>query len=132
MNSKAHDNSYFVAAYPSIDRHLFSVAIPRAVDGIGYDSSRTALTDVSAGGYHEVSFSPGGRYYVLQYKGPDVPWQKVIEAGEKGMPLRCDDWLVLMSRLRTAIGREREVESYAQRVCETDHQPNYAGERRIQ
>lgn len=76
--------SYFIAAQPSIDRHLYSSPIPNAVLSESYTPSRVALTDDSAGGYHEVSFSPEGRYYVLQYKGPEVPWQRVIEAGTKG------------------------------------------------
>jgi dipeptidyl aminopeptidase len=74
---------YYVAAQPSIDRHLFSSPLPNAAVS-EYTPARTALTDSSSGGYHEVSFSPGGRYYVLQYKGPNVPWQKVIEAGYGG------------------------------------------------
>ena len=39
-----------------------------------------ALTDVAAPGYYDVSFSPGARYYVLSYRGPKVPWQRMIEA----------------------------------------------------
>ena len=77
--------SYYIAAQPSIDRHLFSAALPTVSDLTGYSPGLKALTDFSVGGYHEVSFSPGGGYYVLQYKGPDVPWQKVVEAGNDGM-----------------------------------------------
>jgi hypothetical protein len=40
----------------------------------------TPLTDVSSPGYFDVSLSPGGGYYVLSYKGPDVPWQRVVSA----------------------------------------------------
>ena len=29
-------------------------------------------------GYYQVLFSPKCHYYVLNYKGPDIPWQKVI------------------------------------------------------
>lgn len=38
------------------------------------------LTDVSKPGYFDVSVSPKGGFYVLSYKGPDVPWQRVFSA----------------------------------------------------
>lgn len=44
-------------------------------------SSMTALTDTTSPGYFEASFSPKAGYYVLGYRGPEVPWQRLIEAG---------------------------------------------------
>lgn len=44
-------------------------------------SSMAALTDTTSPGYFEASFSPKAGYYVLGYKGPEVPWQRLIEAG---------------------------------------------------
>lgn len=40
----------------------------------------TPLTDVSSPGYYDISLSPQGGYYVLSFKGPGVPWQRVISA----------------------------------------------------
>lgn len=93
-----HDSdtaSYYVVAQPSIDRHLFSSPIPDSAYMTDYTPSRKALTDDSTGGYHEVSFSPGGRYYVLQYKGPDVPWQKVIDTGVEGKSSDTHDFMLI-------------------------------------
>ncbi|OCF39775.1 dipeptidyl aminopeptidase [Kwoniella heveanensis CBS 569] len=72
---------YFMSANPSIDRHLYSAPIPSAEEE--YEPALTALTDTSSPGYYTVSFSPGGRYYVLAYKGPEVPWQRLMETGEE-------------------------------------------------
>lgn len=41
----------------------------------------TALTDTTFPGYFQASFSPNAGYYVLGYKGPEVPWQRLIETG---------------------------------------------------
>lgn len=41
----------------------------------------TALTDTTVPGYFQASFSPKAGYYVLGYKGPEVPWQRLIETG---------------------------------------------------
>lgn len=105
-------NRYFVAAAPSIDRHLYAAYLPTELytpapldeaptfdpawsaltilpsDMLDEDNDEdasasrktVALTDTSSPGFHDISLSPGGGYYVLQYRGPDVPWQKVIDA----------------------------------------------------
>ncbi|WVQ93213.1 hypothetical protein IAU59_000277 [Kwoniella sp. CBS 9459] len=72
---------YFMSANPSIDRHLYSAPIPSAEEE--YEPALTALTDTTSPGYYTVSFSPGGRYYVLAYKGPEVPWQRLMETGQE-------------------------------------------------
>lgn len=41
----------------------------------------TPLTDPTFPGYFQASFSPKAGYYVLGYKGPEVPWQRLIETG---------------------------------------------------
>jgi dipeptidyl aminopeptidase len=71
-----------MAAAPSIDRHLFSASLPTMPSAETYKQKHMPLTDAKQPGYHEVSFSPRGRYYVLQYKGPEVPWQRVLETSE--------------------------------------------------
>jgi dipeptidyl aminopeptidase len=37
-----------------------------------------ALTDTSKEGYHGVRFSSGAGYALLNYDGPNIPWQRVI------------------------------------------------------
>jgi dipeptidyl aminopeptidase B len=62
---------YFVSTQQGPgERHLYSVKL----DG----SSLTELTDTSKLGYYGASFSARGGYTLLTYKGPDIPWQKII------------------------------------------------------
>ena len=80
------DLSYFVAANPSIDRHVYSAALPTMPSVETFAEQLTALTDVKQPGYFDVSFSPSAGYYLLSYRGPDVPYQRLIEAKEDGEP----------------------------------------------
>ncbi|KAK0215844.1 dipeptidyl aminopeptidase [Armillaria nabsnona] len=65
---------YFEAAAPSsVERHLYAVSLEGGVV--------QALTDTTALGYYSADFSPGAGWYLLSYHGPDVPWQKVVQAG---------------------------------------------------
>ncbi|KAK0202348.1 dipeptidyl aminopeptidase [Desarmillaria ectypa] len=65
---------YFEAAAPSsVERHLYAVSL----DG----GEVLPLTDTSTLGYHSADFSPGAGWYLLSYHGPDVPWQRVVQAG---------------------------------------------------
>jgi hypothetical protein len=73
-----------MVANPSIDRHLYSAVLPTAERFADYEQKYSILTDVTRGGYHEVSFSPGAGYYLLSYKGPEVPWQRLIQVGGGG------------------------------------------------
>lgn len=62
---------YFVATKESsIQRHVYSVKL----DG----SDLKPLTNTSSEGYYEASFSSGAGYALLSYKGPKIPYQKVI------------------------------------------------------
>ncbi|KAJ6178580.1 hypothetical protein N7519_009041 [Penicillium mononematosum] len=62
---------YFVATKEApTQRHVYSVKL----DG----SDLRSLTDTSAPGFFDVSFSHGAGYGLLSYKGPAVPWQAVI------------------------------------------------------
>ncbi|KAF2674488.1 putative dipeptidyl-aminopeptidase B [Microthyrium microscopicum] len=62
---------YFVATKESaIQRHVYRVKL----DG----SSLSPVTDSKVEGYHDVSFSSGSGFALLDYEGPGVPWQKVI------------------------------------------------------
>ena len=87
------------ASKSGIERHLHSVPLPTIsgppVPSSGAGSAAleptaapTNLTDVTQIGYHAASFSPQAGYYVLTYRGPLVPWQKVIKVGNS-----CESYL---------------------------------------
>jgi dipeptidyl aminopeptidase len=62
---------YFVATKESsLQRHVYSVRLN------GTDMQ--ALTDTTKEGYYGISFSKGAGYALLNYDGPNIPWQKVI------------------------------------------------------
>ncbi|TAQ84415.1 hypothetical protein B7494_g7248 [Chlorociboria aeruginascens] len=62
---------YFVSTKESsIQRHVYSVKL----DG----TDLQPLTDTTKEGYYGVSFSSGAGYALVNYQGPDIPWQKVI------------------------------------------------------
>ncbi|KAK7685763.1 hypothetical protein QCA50_011109 [Cerrena zonata] len=69
---------YFRAANPSsTERHIYSVPLPT---GNSYESAKpSALTDNASPGYYDANFSPKAGFYLLNYQGPSVPWQKVIQ-----------------------------------------------------
>ncbi len=72
--------SYFIAAIPSIDRHLYGATLPTSTSANDYEQeSPFALTRADDSGYFAVKFSPETGYYVLSYSGPDVPWTKVLQ-----------------------------------------------------
>ncbi|KAJ5154298.1 uncharacterized protein N7500_009737 [Penicillium coprophilum] len=62
---------YFIATKEApTQRHVYSVKL----DG----SDLRPLTNTSALGFFDVSFSHGAGYGLLSYRGPSVPWQSVI------------------------------------------------------
>ncbi|TGO81932.1 hypothetical protein BPOR_0968g00030 [Botrytis porri] len=62
---------YFVSTKESpITRQVYSVKL----DG----TDMKAITDTSTEGYYVASFSKGAGYVLLDYNGPNIPWQKVI------------------------------------------------------
>lgn len=56
----------------SIERHLYFVSLndPLKIHEV---------TDVSKDGYYSASFSAGSRFALLNYMGPDIPYQNVID-----------------------------------------------------
>ncbi|CAK7563495.1 MAG: hypothetical protein SEPTF4163_001364 [Sporothrix epigloea] len=63
---------YFVATVQgSTQRHVYSVNLH---DGSGL----TAITNTTAESFYAASFSTGAGYVLLEYRGPGIPWQKVI------------------------------------------------------
>ncbi|KAI5995630.1 dipeptidyl aminopeptidase [Pisolithus albus] len=67
---------YFQAARSSIERHLYSVPIssPNTASPI----TPSPLTDESTTSSYSVNFSPGAGFYLLNYRGPGVPWQRLV------------------------------------------------------
>ncbi|KAB8292201.1 hypothetical protein EYC80_007943 [Monilinia laxa] len=62
---------YFVSTKQSpITRQVYSVKL----DG----TDMKPITDTSTEGYYGASFSKGAGYVLLNYNGPDIPWQKVV------------------------------------------------------
>ncbi|KAK4150269.1 dipeptidyl peptidase IV N-terminal region-domain-containing protein [Chaetomidium leptoderma] len=62
---------YFVATKESsIQRHVYQVELT--------GNGLTSVSDTSSEAYYTVSFSTGAGYALLSYKGPGIPWQKVI------------------------------------------------------
>lgn len=76
--------AYFVAANPSIDRHVYAVTLPSSPSLVGYKPEMTPLTDTGAPGYYDVSFSPAAGYYSLIYRGPNIPWQRLKSTSTDG------------------------------------------------
>lgn len=70
---------YFIATKAdSTERHLYSVDL-----NVG-PSSIKDVTEQNAIGYYDVSFSDRAGFMLLTYKGPDIPWQKIVSApGER-------------------------------------------------
>ncbi|KAF8849715.1 putative dipeptidyl-aminopeptidase B [Acephala macrosclerotiorum] len=70
---------YFVATKESsVQRHVYSVYLN--------GSEPLPLTDTSKEGYYGVSFSSGAGYALLNYDGPNIPWQKVISTPSTTTP----------------------------------------------
>lgn len=66
--------SYFIAANPSIERHLYSVPLPTSVShlaeiraGKAQPVAPTKYTETRERGHYTVSFSPFGGVYQLNY-----------------------------------------------------------------
>jgi dipeptidyl aminopeptidase B len=78
---------YFTAANPSIERHIYSAALPLPTltqsELSSFKPKVTPLTDASRPGYYSASFSPKVGYYVLSSLGPEVPYQKIVSIENK-------------------------------------------------
>lgn len=46
------------------------------------------ITDASKPGFYSASFSPGSKYMVLDYQGPNVPYQELYAMGDFKNPIR--------------------------------------------
>ncbi|XBW35988.1 hypothetical protein QEN19_001562 [Hanseniaspora menglaensis] len=56
----------------SIERHLYYVSLDEPL-------KIHEVTDVSSDGYYAASFSSGSRFALLNYMGPNIPYQKVLD-----------------------------------------------------
>lgn len=89
--------AYFIAARPTPAlRNLYYVELPDWKKSAGTPAAYTvkepiALTDVSKPGSYDVSFDPKGAYYVLNYLGPDVPYQKVVGVDDAKFELMLEE-----------------------------------------
>ncbi|KAK5117524.1 hypothetical protein LTR62_004946 [Meristemomyces frigidus] len=64
---------YFVATKDGdTQRHIYTVNLRDGKDSV------KEVTDTSTIGYYEPSFSPKGKFMLLSYQGPGIPWQKVV------------------------------------------------------
>ena len=64
---------------------MYSVPLPESIPFVAVEP--TAITDVAKPSYYSASFSPGAGYYVLNYQGPGIPWQKLVQAGNSSEDL---------------------------------------------
>ncbi|OJA09345.1 hypothetical protein AZE42_08476 [Rhizopogon vesiculosus] len=70
---------YFQAARSSTERHIYSVPISNAGS-----MEPTSLTDESISSSYNATFSSQAGFYLLNYNGPGVPWQRIVEVGNNG------------------------------------------------
>jgi dipeptidyl aminopeptidase len=61
---------YISTEHSSTERHAYAVKL----DGTG----KQEVIENSGVGYHSASFSSGGSFALITYKGPGIPWQKII------------------------------------------------------
>ncbi|KAI0820257.1 dipeptidyl aminopeptidase [Trametes gibbosa] len=73
---------YFQAANPSsVERHIYAVPLPKLA-GEKVEVKMKALTDTSSPAFYDAVFSPQGAFYLLSYKGPHAPWQRIVHADD--------------------------------------------------
>lgn len=61
---------YISTEKSSIERHPYAVAL----NGTG----KQEVLETKDAAYYDASFSTGGSYALMSYKGPGIPWQKII------------------------------------------------------
>lgn len=61
---------YISTEKSSIERHAYSVFL----NGTG----KQEVLEDGGSGYYDASFSAGGSFALMTYKGPGIPWQKII------------------------------------------------------
>lgn len=67
------NNVYFTATKKSsTERHLYSVNLKKP-------NKLTEITDTTKNAVYSASFSSGSRFVLISYRGPDVPFQKIVD-----------------------------------------------------
>lgn len=75
FHAKANRVYFSSTKKSSVERHIYSVNL----DG----SDLKALTNESTDGWYQARFSPDGRFAIIDYEGPDVPWHAALDLEEK-------------------------------------------------
>lgn len=64
---------YFISTKKSsTERHLYSVQLDNP-------HNLTEITDISENAVYDATFSAGSRFALLSYRGPNVPYQKIVD-----------------------------------------------------
>lgn len=72
---------YFTSTeHDSTERHVYSVSYS--------NGKKKALVDDTVPASWSASFSSDGGYYILSYRGPDVPYQELYSVNDTATPLR--------------------------------------------
>ncbi|USP77132.1 hypothetical protein yc1106_04406 [Curvularia clavata] len=61
---------YISTEKSSIERHVYSVYL----NGTG----KSEVVENSGSGFYDASFSAGGSYALITYRGPGIPWQRIM------------------------------------------------------
>ncbi|KAF2757516.1 hypothetical protein EJ05DRAFT_476765 [Pseudovirgaria hyperparasitica] len=92
------DNSRNLVYYTSTEHH----STESHVYSVNYQTlEKTALVDDSVPAMYEASFSTGGTYYILNYRGPDVPYQELYNVNSSEPIRAISDNKALYDRLHT-------------------------------
>ncbi|KAK0202209.1 dipeptidyl aminopeptidase [Desarmillaria ectypa] len=112
---------FFTAASPSsTDRNIYSVSLPTNQQSSG---EIKALTDTTKPAHYSADFSPKGGWYLLDYLGPNVPWQKAVKSDETGFNFVVERNDVLKNVVKnyeapTVLYSKIEIDGYEMNVKE--------------
>jgi dipeptidyl aminopeptidase B len=109
---------YFTATKKSsIERHVYSVGL----DG----SDMKPFTDTSEDGYYGVSFSANAGFALVKYKGPDIPYTKLVSTPSNTSPKPWEKMLEDNKALReVAKKHELPIKRYGT-ISIDDYELNY-------
>jgi dipeptidyl-peptidase-4 len=78
---KAEHVIFFTSAeHHATESHLYMVSY-RTFE-------KAQITDPNKPGFYSASFSPGSKYFVLNYEGPNVPYQELYSTSDFKQPIR--------------------------------------------
>lgn len=80
---------YFTATKKSaIERHIYSVNLLEAIENSKVVPKLKNVTDDSQVGWYIGTFSSGSRYLLLNYRGPEAPYQKLVDLHKNGITIK--------------------------------------------